>query len=134
MTSAGSSRIGRAGLRWVTAVSVAFSLAFAAAPAQAAAAPTSHLRTVVAPATVLIGSKFVVSGAVSPSVAGKPVYVQRLVHGKWVTLGHAASGKKGVYSLTLRAKGKSGVWSLRVLRPASSKAKGVIGKRVKVLL
>jgi hypothetical protein len=125
----------RLGLRSVTAASVALSLLVAAAPARASAPATSHLRSAAAPATVLVGRSFVVSGAVSPSVAGgKPVYLQRLVAGKWVTLTHKASGKQGVYNFTVRAKGKAGVWTLRVLRPASSKAKGVIGKKMKVLL
>ena len=124
----------RRGLSALAAASVAVSLMVASAPAQAAAPKTSHLRTAVTPATVLTGGKFVVSGAVSPAVAGKPVYLQRLVKGKWRTLTHKGVGKKGVYSFGVRAKGKPAVWDLRVIRPASAKAKGVIGKRFKVRL
>ncbi|BEP12448.1 hypothetical protein acdb102_07590 [Acidothermaceae bacterium B102] len=126
--------MGRVGLRWVTATSVALSLMVAAAPAQAAAAKTSHLREAAAPATVLIGTRVVVSGAVSPSVKGKPVYLQRVVAGKWKTVGHVASGKLGVYSFSVKATGKAGTWSLRVMRPASSAAKAVVGKTLKVRL
>ena len=126
--------MGRVGLRWVTATSVALSLMVAAAPAQAAAPETSHLREAAAPATVLIGTRVVVSGAVSPSVKGKPVYLQRVVAGKWKTIGHVASGKLGVYSFSVKATGKAGTWSLRVMRPASSAAKAVVGKTLKVRL
>src|ERR1700712_1018534 len=86
--------------RWVAAGSVALSLTVAAAPAQAASPATSHLRSAVAPATVLIGASTVVSGAVSPSVSGSPVVLQRLVSGHWKTLAHKASGKRGVYSFS----------------------------------
>ena len=134
MTSAISSRIGRAGLRWVTAVSVAFSLALAAAPAQAATAQTSHLRAAAAPATVLVNTPLVIAGAISPSVKGKPVYLQRLIAGKWKTIGHVPSGARGVYSFTVKAKGKPGLWALRVMRPANSVAKAIVGKTLKVRL
>src|SRR5438105_10253757 len=127
MTTAGTSRLGHAGLRWVTAVSVAFSLAFAAAPAEAATVATSHLRAAAAPATVLVNTPLVISGAVSPSVKGKPVYLQRLIAGTWKTIGHVPSGKLGVYSFTIKAKGKPGLWSLRVMRPANSAATAVVG-------
>ena len=134
MTSAGTSRIGRVGLRCVTAVSVALSLALAAAPAQAAAPVTSHLRAAAAPATVLLNTPLVISGAISPGVTGKPVYLQRLSAGKWTTIGHVASGKLGAYSFTIKAKGKAGVLALRVMRPANSVAKAVVGKTLKVRL
>ena len=126
--------MGRVGLRWVTAASVALSLMVAAAPAQAAAPKTSHLREAAAPATVLIGTRVVVSGAVSPSVKGKPVYLQRVVAGKWKTIGHVASGKLGAFSFSVKATGKASTWALRVLRPASSAAKAVVGKTLKVRL
>jgi hypothetical protein len=124
----------RLGLRWVVASAVALSLVVAAAPAQAAGPVKSNLRSALAPATVLLGASVVVSGAVSPSVAGSPVVLQRLVAGQWKTLTHKNSGKAGVYSFTVHASGKVGVWSLRVVRAASAKAAAVTGKTLTVRL
>jgi hypothetical protein len=129
----------RSALRWVAASSVASvalasSLLVTAVPAQAAAPVASHLRSAVAPATVLIGGSVVVSGAVSPSVAGSPVVLQKLVAGHWQTLAHHATGKGGSYSFKVHATGKVATWSLRVIRSASSKAKAVTGKTLKVHL
>jgi hypothetical protein len=118
----------------VAASSVALSLMVAAVPAQAAAPVASHLRSAAAPATVLIGGSVVVSGAVSPSVAGSPVVLQKLVSGHWVTLTHQAPGKGGSYRFKLHTAGKPATWSLRVIRSASSKATGIIGKTLKVHL
>ncbi|MDX6203556.1 MAG: large repetitive protein [Frankiales bacterium] len=136
MASLGSTLVSRTRitLRWVAATSVALSLMVAAAPAQAATPATSHLRSTVAPATVLIGGSVVVSGAVSPTVSGSPVVLQRLVSGKWVTLGQKASGKKGTFSFAVHATGKASTWSLRVIRRATSKATAVVGKTLKVHL
>jgi hypothetical protein len=124
----------RSALRWVAASSVALSLMVAAVPAQAAAPVASHLRATAAPATVLIGGSVVVSGAVSPSVAGSPVVLQKLVNGHWATLTHRATGKGGSYSFKVRTAGKPATWSLRVIRSSSSKAKAIIGKTLKVHL
>jgi hypothetical protein len=120
--------------RWVAAGSVALSLTVAAAPAQAASPATSHLRSAVAPATVLIGASTVVSGAVSPSVAGSPVVLQKLVSGHWKTIAHKASGKRGAYSFSIRATGKPQTWTLRVIRGGTSKARAVVGKTLHVRL
>ena len=124
----------RVGARWLTAGAVALSLMAAAAPAQASTRATSHLRSAAVPATVLIGASTVVSGAVSPSVAGSPVVLQKLVAGHWKTLGHEATGKGGTYSFKVHATGKVSTWSLRVTRAATSKATAVVGKTLKVHL
>ncbi|MDX6253814.1 MAG: hypothetical protein QOJ11_148 [Frankiales bacterium] len=124
----------RTPLRWVAATSVGLSLMVAVAPAQAAAPATSHLRSAAVPATVLIGGNVVVSGAVSPSVSGSPVVLQRLVSGRWLTLGQRATGKHGAYSFALHATGKPSTWTLRVIRNATAKASGVVGRTLKVRL
>ncbi len=102
--------------------------------ATAATRATSHLTSTVAPATVLTGASVVVSGVVTPSVAGSPLVLQRLLAGRWVTKAHVASSASGHYSFKVVTGGKVGVWSLRVVRAASSKATAVTGRTLRVTL
>jgi hypothetical protein len=62
------------------------------------------------------------------------VVLQKLIAGHWVTLTRVATGKGGSYSFKVHTAGKPSTWSLRVLRTGTAKAKGVIGRTLKVHL
>ncbi|BEP16617.1 hypothetical protein acdb102_49280 [Acidothermaceae bacterium B102] len=105
--------------RWIAAATVAVvGVGVAPLAGASAASSSSHLKHVsaaIAPATVYIGDRAVVSGTVSPKVAGATVVLQRFESGHWRALAHVKTVKGGRYSLAVRAPKKAALWPLRVV-------------------
>jgi hypothetical protein len=95
----------------VVAVVPSVSAGAAAAPPQIHAAAT--------PTTVQGGSSFVVSGSVSPVIAGVPVVLQRRVGLQWRALASQQPSATGGFAFTLVTPWADQVWLLRVSRVAS---------------
>ena len=116
-------------LRFVASVCVVLSSQAGAAPAgaapnAAAAAPAvTRIGVRAAPATVHVGSAVVVSGSVTPRVAGVPVVLQRLVGSRWVSLRSTPVSATGTFSVSLGATAPTATWQLRVARVAAKSAR-----------
>lgn len=119
--------------RWAAPVVIVTLLPFAAGPAAAAshAVPT-RLVVHVAPATVHVGSPLVVSGSVSPQVAGVPVVLQRLVGKAWHTVAHGKASARGTFSFSVKTPAAAAHWALRVTRGAKTVIKAGVSATLTV--
>jgi alpha-tubulin suppressor-like RCC1 family protein len=119
--------------RWVLAVVLLVSLPLAAGPASAAGhAQVTRLVMRATPATVHIGSTLVISGSVSPRIAGVPVVLQRLVGNSWHTVGKHKLPTTGAFTFSLKAPAVAAKWVLRVTREASATTKAGVSATVHV--
>ncbi|MEP7055687.1 MAG: hypothetical protein ABI912_10615 [Actinomycetota bacterium] len=130
-------RKGRAStLRYLAIAMMSTALVTANSPASAAAAApvVTRVGIRVSPSTVRVGSVFVVSGSVTPRVAGVPVVLQRLVGTRWRTLAGRPVSAAGAFSFSLRAPAPAGVWLLRVARVAAPGVRAGASVTTKVVL
>lgn len=119
--------------RSVMAAVLLVSLPIAAGPAGAAGhAQATRLVVRAAPATVHIRSALVISGSVSPRVAGVPVVLQRLVGKSWHTVGKHKLSATGTFTFSLKAPAVAAKWVLRVTREASATTKAGVSATLHV--
>lgn len=92
-------------------------------PAGAAVAAITRISARATPTTVPAGTSVVVTGTVTPRVAGVPVFLQRLNGRRWVTLRSLPVTTTGTFSTSLRTSLPTGTWALRVARVGSATVK-----------
>jgi lysozyme len=68
---------------------------------------------------VAVGKPFTLTGTVSPKKAGVVVQRQRLLNGKWTTLGSARTNAKGVWTMNLTAPNSAQTIVYRAVAPKS---------------
>ena len=104
----------------ITTLASAVLVAASPLTTRASAATAYSVSRGLVASTVQVGTKYTLSGSVSPSASGKPVTVQRYVSGSWRYFASLTLSSHSTYSMTRSAPTTPAVFVFRVIKPAGA--------------